>query len=307
MRDSNKGLGYGLAAYGLWGLFPLYFVLFERSGALEVVAHRALWSLVFCVVLLTVLRQWGHLRRALADRRAALSLAVAGVLIVVNWATYVFAVLTGHTLETALGYFINPLAVAALGILVLGERLRPLQWTAMCFGLASVVVMVVAYGQVPWAALTLALSFGTYSLVKKMAGRSVGALPGLAIETGAVAPIAIGFLIYLTVTGQSTASGGYGLLLTTTGIVTAIPLLLFAAAARRVSMVTIAILQYVAPIGQFLLGWLYFGEPMPPSRWAGFALIWVAVALFVTDALVVTRQNRGRPLLPRLMARKASR
>ncbi|MHA7860771.1 EamA family transporter RarD [Tessaracoccus sp. Y36] len=295
MTYSDKGLGYGLAAYGLWGLFPLYFVLFERSGALEVVAHRAVWSLVFCAVLLTVLGQWRHLKKALADRRTVLSLAVAGVLIVVNWSTYVFAVLTGHTLETALGYFINPLAVAALGILVLGERLRPLQWTAMFFGLASVVVMVVAYGQVPWAALTLAASFGTYSLVKKLAGRSVGALPGLAIETGAVAPIAIGFLIYLAVTGQSTATGGYSVLLTTTGIVTAIPLLLFAAAARRVSMVTIAILQYIAPIGQFLLGWLYFGEPMPPSRWAGFALIWVAVLLFVTDAVVVTRRRAPRP------------
>lgn len=292
MNATSKGLVHGVAAYGLWGLFPLYFVLFARSGALEVVAHRALWSLVFCALLLTVLRQWGQVKAVLADRRTALSLAVAGVLIVVNWSTYVFAVLAGHTLETALGYFINPLAVAGLGILVLGERLRPLQWTAMFFGLASVLVMVVAYGQMPWAALVLALSFGTYSLVKKVAGRSVGALPGLAVETGAVAPLALGFIGYLAVTGQSTASGGYGALLATTGIVTAIPLLLFAAAARRVSMVTIAILQYIAPIGQFLLGWLYFGEPMPASRWAGFALVWAAVALFVADAVLVTHRRR---------------
>lgn len=294
VTDSNKGLGYGGAAYGLWGLFPLFFVLFERSGALEVVAHRALWSLVFCVLLLTVLRQWAQVKEVLADRRTTVALALAGVLIVVNWATYVYAVLTGHTLETALGYFINPLAVAGLGIVVLRERLRPLQWAAMLFGVASVIVMVVAYGQVPWVALTLAFSFGTYSLVKKIAGSSVGALPGLAVETGAVAPIALGYLGYLMLTGQSTASGGYGLLLTTTGIVTAIPLLLFAAAARRVSMVTIAILQYIAPIGQFLLGWLYFGEPMPASRWAGFALVWVAVALFVADALLATRHRRRR-------------
>ncbi|WP_040284526.1 EamA family transporter RarD [Tessaracoccus massiliensis] len=292
MTDNSKGLTFGFAAYALWGLFPLYFVLFERSGALEVVAHRALWSLVFCALLLTVLRQWGQVKTVVSHRRTALSLAVAGVLIVVNWSTYVFAVLSGHTLETALGYFINPLAVAALGILVLGEKLRPLQWTAMFIGLASVLVMVVAYGQMPWAALVLALSFGTYSLVKKIAGRSVGALPGLAVETGAVAPIALGFIIYLAVTGQSTASGGYGALLATTGVVTAIPLLLFAAAARRVSMVTVAILQYIAPIGQFLLGWLYFGEPMPASRWAGFTLVWVAVALFVADAMLVTRRTR---------------
>lgn len=294
MNETNKGVAYGFAAYGLWGLFPLFFALFERSGALEVVAHRALWSLVFCVLLLTVLRQWPSLRAVLADRRTATYLGLAGFLIVVNWGTYVFAVLSGNTLETALGYFINPLAVAALGILVLGEKLRRLQWAAMLLGLASVAVMVAAYGQVPWIALTLALSFGTYSLVKKVAGRSVGALPGLAIETGAVAPLALGYLTYLSLTGASSAAGGYGVLLTTTGVVTAIPLLLFAAAARRVSMVTIAILQYLAPIGQFLLGWLYFGEPMPASRWAGFALVWAAVVLFVVDAVVVTRLTRRR-------------
>ena len=290
--DARAGLGYGLAAYGLWGLFPLYFQFFDRSGALEVVAHRALWSLAFCLLLITALRQWGPLRAALADRRAVAGLALAGVLIVVNWSTYVFAVMTQRTLETALGYFINPLAVAALGIVVLGERLRPLQWAAMAFGAASVVVMVVGYGQAPWIALTLAASFGLYSLVKKLAGRSVGALPGLAIETAAVAPLAAGYLAYLAVLGQSTATGGYGLLLATTGIVTAVPLLLFAAAARRVSMVTIAILQYLAPLGQFLVGWLVFHEPMPPARWAGFALVWAAVALFVTDGLLTTRRRR---------------
>ena len=293
VNDERMGLGYGLAAYLLWGLFPLYFTLFARSGAFEVVAHRALWSLVFCALLLTVLRQWGALREALADRRLTLGLAVAGVLIVVNWSTYVLAVLTGHTLETALGYFINPLAVTALGIVVLGERLRRLQWLAMVFGAASVLVMIVGYGQVPWIALILACSFGTYSLVKKVAGRSVGALPGLAVETGAVAPFALGYLGWLAFAGQATASpaSGYGALLATTGIVTAVPLLLFAAAARRVSMVTIAILQYVAPIGQFLLGWLVFHEPMPPMRWAGFALVWAAVAVFVIDALVASRRR----------------
>ena len=290
--DARTGLGYGLAAYGLWGLFPLYFQFFGRSDALEVVAHRALWSLAFCLLLITALRQWGLLRSALADRRAVAGLALAGILIVVNWSTYVFAVMTERTLETALGYFINPLAVAALGIVVLGERLRPLQWAAMVFGAASVVVMVVGYGQVPWIALTLAASFGLYSLVKKLAGRSVGALPGLAIETAAVAPVAAGYLAYLALAGQSTASGGYGLLLATTGIVTAVPLLLFAAAARRVSMVTIAILQYLAPLGQFLVGWLVFHEPMPAARWAGFALVWAAVVLFVADGVLTTRRRR---------------
>ena len=292
MRDNRAGLGYGLAAYILWGLFPLYFQFFGRSGALEVVAHRALWSLGFCLLLIAMLRQWGLLRAALADRRTVAALALAGGLIVVNWTTYVFAVMTERTLETALGYFINPLAVAGLGILVLGERLRRIQWVAMAFGIASVAVMVVGYGQVPWIALTLAGSFGFYSLVKKLAGRSVGALPGLAIETAAVAPVAAAYLAYLAVTGGSTATGGYGALLATTGIVTAIPLLLFAAAARRVSMITIAILQYLAPIGQFLVGWLVFNEPMPAARWAGFTLVWAAVALFVADALLASRKRR---------------
>ncbi|MHA6509186.1 EamA family transporter RarD [Tessaracoccus sp. Y1736] len=292
MRDNRAGLGYGLAAYILWGLFPLYFQFFGRSGALEVVAHRALWSLGFCLLLIALLRQWGLLRAALADRRTVAALALAGGLIVVNWTTYVFAVMTERTLETALGYFINPLAVAWLGILVLGERLRRLQWVAMAFGVASVAVMVVGYGQVPWIALTLAGSFGLYSLVKKLAGRSVGALPGLAIETAAVAPVAAAYLAYLAATGGSTATGGYGALLATTGIVTAIPLLLFAAAARRISMITIAILQYLAPIGQFLVGWLVFDEPMPAARWAGFTLVWAAVALFIADALLASRRRR---------------
>ena len=292
MRDNRAGLGYGLAAYILWGLFPLYFQFFGRSGALEVVAHRALWSLGFCLLLIALLRQWGLLRAALADRRTVAALALAGGLIVVNWTTYVFAVMTERTLETALGYFINPLAVAGLGILVLGERLRRLQWVAMAFGVASVAVMVVGYGQVPWIALTLAGSFGLYSLVKKLAGRSVGALPGLAIETAAVAPVAAAYLAYLAATGGSTATGGYGALLATTGIVTAIPLLLFAAAARRISMITIAILQYLAPIGQFLVGWLAFDEPMPAARWAGFTLVWAAVALFIADALLASRRRR---------------
>ncbi|MBB1513091.1 EamA family transporter RarD [Tessaracoccus sp. MC1627] len=292
MRDNRAGLGYGLAAYILWGLFPLYFQFFGRSGALEVVAHRALWSLGFCLLLIALLRQWGLLRAALADRRTVAALALAGGLIVVNWTTYVFAVMTERTLETALGYFINPLAVAGLGILVLGERLRRLQWVAMAFGVASVAVMVVGYGQVPWIALTLAGSFGLYSLVKKLAGRSVGALPGLAIETAAVAPVAAAYLTYLAATGGSTATGGYGALLATTGIVTAIPLLLFAAAARRISMITIAILQYLAPIGQFLVGWLAFDEPMPAARWAGFTLVWAAVALFIADALLASRRRR---------------
>lgn len=294
MEKTNTGLISGITAYALWGLFPLYFVLFARSGAFEVVAYRALWSLVFCLLLLAVTRSLGQLRAILRDRRSALVLGVAGLLIAINWTTYVYGVATGRTLDAALGYFINPLAVTLLGVLVLGERLRRAQWIALAFGAAAVVVLVVAYGEFPFIAITLALSFGTYSLVKKLAGRSVAPTPGLAMETAAVAPIALGYLIYLGVTGGGTVDllSGYGLLMATTGVVTAIPLILFADAARKVSLVTIGMLQYLAPIGQFLVGWLAFGEPMPAARWAGFALVWVAVLIFAVDAVLLARRRR---------------
>lgn len=290
----NSGLTSGIAAYALWGLFPLYFVLFSRSGAFEVVAHRALWSLVFCLILLAATGKLGQLRSVLADRRTLGFLAVAGVLIAGNWTTYVYGVVTGRTLDAALGYFINPLAVTLLGVVVLKERLRRAQWIAMAFGAAAVVVLVVGYGQFPFIALTLACTFGTYSLVKKLAGRSVAPTPGLAVETAAVAPIAIVYLVFLGATGQATVQpvSWYAALMATTGIVTAVPLLLFADAARKVSLVTIGMLQYLAPIGQFLVGWLVFREPMPGSRWAGFALVWVAVAIFAIDAMRVARSRK---------------
>jgi len=294
VEKTNTGLISGITAYALWGLFPLYFVLFARSGAFEVVAYRALWSLVFCLLLLAVTRSLGQLRAILRDRRSALVLGVAGLLIAINWTTYVYGVATGRTLDAALGYFINPLAVTLLGVLVLGERLRRAQWIALGFGAAAVVVLVVAYGEFPFIAITLALSFGTYSLVKKLAGRSVAPTPGLAMETAAVAPIALGYLIYLGLTGGGTVDllSGYGLLVATTGVVTAIPLILFADAARKVPLVTIGMLQYLAPIGQFLVGWLAFGEPMPAARWAGFALVWVAVLIFAVDAVLLARRRR---------------
>lgn len=292
MQEQRAAIVFGVAAYGLWGLFPLYFLLFAASPASEVVAHRAWWSLVVCAVGLTAARQWNQVAAALRDRRGACLLALAGGLIVGNWTGYVYGVSIGRTLETAMGYFINPLAVAGLGIVVLRERLRPLQWAAMVFGLLAVLVMALLYGQVPWIALLLAGTFGTYSLVKKLAGRSIGALPGLTIETGAIAGLAVCYLGYLAYTGQSTwlASPHYPWLLMSTGIVTVVPLLLFAACARRVSMVLLAMLQYLAPIGQFLIGWLVLHEPMPPARWAGFVLVWVAVVFFLIDAVLVGRR-----------------
>lgn len=299
-NDERIGWLAGFSAYLLWGVFPLYFVLFSRTGALEVVAHRIVWSFVFCLVLL-----WGFrgLRRFVGlwrNRRTALLLAAAGALITVNWSLYVIGVKSGRTLEAALGYFINPLAAVALGVLVFRERLRPLQKVALAFGALAVVVMVLAYGQVPWISLGLALSFATYAVVKKLVGGTVRAIDGLASETAVVLPFALGYLIWLAVRGTgSFAVSGYGLLLITTGIVTAVPLLLFAVAARSIPMIGIGVLQYQSPIWQFLIGWLILAEPMPASRWMGFILVWIAIVIFVADVVLVVRQHRrglrGRP------------
>lgn len=291
-RDLKVGWATGLAAYLLWGVFPLYFILLRASGAAEVVAHRIVWSLVFCLVLMAATRGFGGFVDIWRDRRSALLMSAAGVLITANWSTYIVGVLTGRTLEAALGYFINPLAVVGFGVVFFKEKLRPLQKLAIGFGAAAVVVMIVAYGEVPWIALILTFTFGTYSLVKKLVGGTVKPVPGLAAETSVVAPIAVAFMVYLSVTGEATfAFDGYGALLVASGVITAIPLILFAVAARHLPMVALGMVQYLAPLGQFLIGWLILDEPMPPSRWAGFILVWIAIAIFATDVL---RQGRRR-------------
>lgn len=281
----RSGAFLGLAAYLLWGLFPLYFRLLRDSGPFEIVAHRALWSLVFCAVALLVLGRWSQVRTAARDRRGTAMLALGGLLVAVNWTLYVWGVNTGRTLDAALGYYINPLLTALLGVVFLGERLRGGQWFAFALGGAAVGVLVVAYGEVPVVALGVATSFALYGLVKNRAGRSVPALPGLALETAAIAPLALGFLALLEWRGADTVEllSPYGLLMASSGVVTAVPLLLFAAAAARIPLVMIGMIQYLTPTLQFLVGWLAFGEPMPPERWAGFVLVWLAVTVFAVD------------------------
>ncbi len=300
-ESSRAGFLYGIAAYLLWGAFPLYFTLFTKSSSFEVVAHRAFWSLIFCALLLTLLRGWGTIRALLRDRRLLLTYTVAGFLVVLNWGTYVYGIEIGRTLDASLGYFINPLVTALLGVVVLGERMRRLQWAAFALAAAAIIVNIVAYGAFPWIALLLAGSFGAYSLVKKVGGQSVDALSGLAIETAAVAPFALAFILVLITTGHSTFTpDGYGALLASTGVVTAVPLLLFAAATRRVTLVTLAILQFMTPIIVFFQGWLLFDEPLPLSRWVGFILVWAAVVLFIVD---IARTSQG----PRVVRRKRKR
>jgi chloramphenicol-sensitive protein RarD len=284
--ESRQGLFLGIAAYGLWGLFPLYWPALEPAGAVEILAHRILWSLVTMGLIVFLLRRTAQVRRVLADRRTFLLLAFAAVAITFNWGTYIYGVNNGRVVETSLGYFINPLVTVLMGVLVLGERLRPLQWLAMAVAATAVVVLTLDYGRLPWVALVLAFSFGFYGLAKKTA--ATGAVESLTVETALLVPFAAGYLVWLGSQGQAdfgAHGAGHALLLTTTGIVTAIPLICFGAAATRVSMVSLGLLQYLAPIIQFGLGVLWFHEDMPVGRWVGFTLVWVALVVFTAEAV----------------------
>lgn len=292
-QQDRWGLPLGIGAYLLWGGMPLFFPLLQPAGALEIVAHRIVWSLLFCLIALAVLRQLGDFRTALRSPRLLGTFAVAAALIVVNWVVYVYAVLSDRVLDAALGYFINPIVTVLLGVLVLRERLRPAQWIAIGFGAASVVVLSTGLGGLPWISLCLALSFGLYGLAKNRVGRTVQALPGLAVETVVATPFALAYLLWLGSSGTFTGHGtGHALLLMSTGVITALPLLMFSAAARRLPLSVVGMLQYLAPALQFLVGLLVFGEHMPAARWAGFVLVWVALVLLTVDGI---RQARRTP------------
>ncbi len=291
MSEERRGFLLGVAAYLLWGLFPLYWPLLRPAGAVEIVAHRIVWSLVVVAVLLGAARNWTWVR-SLGGRRLAL-LAIGAIVVAVNWVTYIWGVNAGHVVETSLGYFINPLVTVMIGVLVLRERLRTPQWVAVGLATAAVAVLTVDYGRLPWIALILAFSFATYGLTKKKAG--VGAVEGLAVETAILAAPALGYLLLLHAEGEGTFGGhgtAHALLLVGCGLVTAIPLLCFGGAAIRVPLTTIGLLQYLAPIMQFLLGVLYFREDMPESRVAGFALVWLALVILSVDGV----QNHRRSL-----------
>ncbi len=286
MPDSRRGLILGALAYTMWGAFPLYWTLLQPAGAVELLAHRILWSLVTMLLILVMWRRTGHLLALLRDRRRAAIITGAAVVITLNWGGYIWGVNNGRVLETSLGYFINPLVTVLMGVLILGERLRRLQWVAMGIAFVAVAVLTVNYGRPPWVALLLAFSFGTYGLAKKQAG--AGAVESLTLETVVMAPVAAAYLAWLLSTGESSFGShgvGHALLLTTTGVITAVPLMLFGAAAIRVSMVSLGLLQYLAPTIQFALGVLVFHEAMPASRWIGFGLVWLALVLFTIEAI----------------------
>jgi chloramphenicol-sensitive protein RarD len=298
-RDADRRVGTvaGVAAYSLWGVFPLVFHLLRSVGAGEILMHRIIWSFVVVVCLLVARRERHWLAEVTSRPGALPRLTVAAVLIATNWLVYIWAVNNDHVIEAALGYYVNPLISVALGVVVLGERLRRLQVVALCFGAAAVVVLTVAYGRVPWIALVLACSFGGYGFLKKAV--PVGAVTSLAVETLVLLPAALAGLVVLMATGEAAflhGSAGRDVLLMGLGVVTAVPLLLFGTAARRIPLSLLGLLQYLTPTLQLLCGVAVFHEPLPPERLAGFVLVWVALAVLAADA--VGSRRRTTPAVP---------
>lgn len=297
----RSGIIFAFAAYGFWGFMPIYFLLLEPAGPFEIVAWRVLFSLIFCALIIVVLRRGGAVARVLRDRRTLLLLGLAGLLVFINWQVYVIAVLTGHVNQAALGYFINPIVTVLLGVVVLHERLRVTQWIAVSLSAVAVIVLAVNYGEFPWISLVLAFSFGLYGLAKKSVGPRVDALTGLAVETAWLTSLAIAQLIFVGATtgivfGNAGASNV--LLLAAAGFVTSVPLLLFAAAARRLPLFVIGFIQYLTPILQFLIGTFILHEAMPPERWLGFSIVWLALIILSIDMMFHARSVRRALPLP---------
>lgn len=291
MTSSQKGLALGLASYVLWGLFPLYWPLLEPAAPVEILAHRMVWSLVFVAALLACTVGFKWLRTL--DRKRALALVLAAVLISINWGVFIYAVNAEHVVETSLGYFITPLVSVALGVLLLGERLRRSQVIAVALAFVAVVVLTVDYGRPPLIALVLAVSFGTYGLIKKQVGME--GLQSFGVETAVVAGPALAYLLVLGQSGDgtfTTEGAGHAVLLAAGGVVTATPLILFGAAAVRIPLTTLGLLQYVNPAMQFAIGVLVNHEPMPAARLAGFVLVWVSLMVFASDAVSAVRRRR---------------
>ncbi len=292
MPDQRKGFIFGFAAYLMWGLFPIYWRLLDRSGAIELLAHRIVWSLLTIVALVVILRRTGQVKALLRQPRKRWGLMAAAVLISVNWGTYIWGVVNGHVVETSLGYFITPLFAVFLGVVVLKERLRPAQWIALAIAFAAVLGLAIENGRPPWIAIALTFSWGFYGLIKKKA--DAGAIEGMAIESATVVPLAVAAIAVLGAQGHSTVTQhgtGYFLLVLLTGPLTAVPLLFFGAAATRTSLTTLGLLNYIAPILQFLCGVLLFHEHMSPMRWGGFGLVWLALAIFTFDGLNKRRRS----------------
>ena len=289
MNKNKLGLLFGISAYSLWGLFPLYWPLLEPANPLEIVSHRAVWTLIFCVIVLIATKAFKETLVTLKRPKVAAKLFATSLLISINWLIYIWATNNGHVVEASLGYYINPLITIGFGVFLLKEKLRPLQWVSVSVATVGVSVLTIAYGRLPWIAIGLALSWGSYGLIKKQLG--LGALEGLAIETFISAFFYLAYLVFLGNQGTGQFGNGWGLtlLLMSAGAVTAIPLLLFNGAANRLPFTTIGLLQYITPTLQFSCGvWIYH-EDMPLSRWIGFFIIWVALIALAADLIKSNR------------------
>jgi len=289
----NKGIWYAVGAYVAWGVLPVYWKWLHNVPAIQLISHRIIWSFVLLASVLFVTRQWKSFRSAAQPRRVLLIYLAAAVLLSINWLTYVWAVNAGFIVETSLGYFINPLLSVLMGVIFLRERLRPWQWLPIGLATAGVLYLTLAYGSLPWIALTLAFSFGIYGLVKKTA--PLGALYGLTLETGLLFVPAVGFLFYLETVGQGAFlhSGPVtDLLLVGAGLITTVPLLMFASAAQRIPLSLVGVLQYIAPTLQFLIGVLIYKEPFDHAHLIGFSLVWVALAIFWLEGFFAGRRLR---------------
>lgn len=277
----NKGILYGIGAYLLWGFFPIYFKLLKIAPPLQILGHRIIWSFLFLLFIILVTRQFKALRNAAASTRTILIYTAAAIFLSINWLTYIYAVNTDQVVESSLGYFINPLVSVLFGVLFLRERLRNIQWLAVGIATLGVGYLTWNYGRLPWIALLLAVTFGLYGLIKKTA--PLGALYGLTLETGVLLVPALAFLAWTGYQGESafgSAGVGFDLLLAALGVITAVPLLMFGAAARQIPLTMVGLLQYIAPTCQFLLGVLVYQESFSSSRLVGFLIIWTALALF---------------------------
>lgn len=282
----NRGVWYATGAYLIWGLLPIFWRALHHVPALEIMAHRVVWALLAALILLTAWRQWPALGAALRSRRTLLTYIATAVLLSGNWLLYIWAVNAGFVVETSLGYFINPLLSVLLGMLFLGERLRAGQIVAIGVAALGVLFLTVMYGSLPWIALGLGGSFAIYGLLRKVA--ALESLPGFALETLLMFPVAFGYLAFLGAGGGGVighTDTATTLLLASSGIVTAVPLILFAAGARQINLTLVGILQYIAPSMQFTLGVTLFGEHLSPQRLIGFAIIWLALAIYTAESL----------------------
>ena len=291
----NSGFWYALGAYVVWGVLPIYWKWLQQVPAIQVIGHRIGWSFLLLFGFVLVTRQWGQFRTSLNWRVAGIYL-IAGVLLSVNWLIYIWAVNAGYIVETSLGYFINPLLSVVFGMLFLDERLRPAQWLPIGLAAGGVVYLTVTYGSLPWIALSLAVTFGLYGLVKKLA--PLGSLYGLTLETGFVFLPAICYLLYIEMQGH----GGFtnigvqvDMLLVGAGIVTTTPLLLFAAATRRITLTMLGIMQYIAPSIQFLIGVFLYKEPFTLTKLIGFAMVWAALFIFWFEGVVARKRAKFVP------------